>query len=135
MVSDCSTLIGQYYSVATLPLVRMPPKGKYLLNEQQMKQETLYRKFSGISQYQPFVLLLGLSMLTCVTLLVLFFSLKLVRYRIYANALIQYACLHTPTIRGQTPTHASHYITGSTFTFNHLIMIWFVFAVQMVSDD
>uniref|UniRef100_A0A8C2F0G6 adenylate cyclase n=1 Tax=Cyprinus carpio TaxID=7962 RepID=A0A8C2F0G6_CYPCA len=55
----------------------MPPKGKYLLNEQQMKQETLYRKFSGISQYQPFVLLLGLSMLTCVTLLVLFFSLKL----------------------------------------------------------
>ncbi|CAM4525215.1 unnamed protein product [Leuciscus chuanchicus] len=55
----------------------MPAKGKYLLNEQKLKQEALYRKFSGISQYQPFVLLLGLSMLTCVTLLVLFFSLGL----------------------------------------------------------
>ncbi|XP_048040965.1 adenylate cyclase type 7 isoform X1 [Megalobrama amblycephala] len=55
----------------------MPAKGKYLLNEQKLKQEALYRKFSGISQYQPFVLLLGLSMLTCATLLVLFFSLKL----------------------------------------------------------
>ncbi|XP_059368644.1 adenylate cyclase type 2-like isoform X2 [Carassius carassius] len=55
----------------------MPPSRKYLLNEQQMRQKALYRKFSGISQYQPFVLLLGLSMLTCVTLLVLFFSLKL----------------------------------------------------------
>ncbi|XP_067296096.1 adenylate cyclase type 7 isoform X2 [Pseudorasbora parva] len=55
----------------------MPAKGKYLLNEQEVKQEALYRKFSGISQYQPFVLLLGLSMLTCATLLVLFFSLKL----------------------------------------------------------
>ncbi|XP_026070950.1 adenylate cyclase type 2-like isoform X2 [Carassius auratus] len=55
----------------------MPPSRKYMLNEQQMRQKALYRKFSGISQYQPFVLLLGLSMLTCVTLLVLFFSLKL----------------------------------------------------------
>ncbi|XP_051754490.1 adenylate cyclase type 7 isoform X2 [Ctenopharyngodon idella] len=55
----------------------MPAKGKYLLNEQKLKQEALYRKFSGISQYQLFVLLLGLSMLTCATLLVLFFSLKL----------------------------------------------------------
>ncbi|XP_051946742.1 adenylate cyclase type 7 isoform X2 [Xyrauchen texanus] len=53
----------------------MPAKGKYLLNELKLKQEALYRKFSGISQYQPFVLLLGLSMLTCATLLVLFFSL------------------------------------------------------------
>lgn len=77
MPSDCSAVIGQYYSAAALPLVRMPAKGKYLLNEQKLKQEALYRKFSGISQYQPFVLLLGLSILTCATLLVLFFSLKL----------------------------------------------------------
>uniref|UniRef100_A0A671M070 Adenylate cyclase type 7 n=1 Tax=Sinocyclocheilus anshuiensis TaxID=1608454 RepID=A0A671M070_9TELE len=61
----------------------MPAKGKYLLNEQELKQEALYRKFSGIRQYQPFVLLLGLSMLTCVTLLVLFFSLKLVRCHVH----------------------------------------------------
>ena len=36
----------------------MPAKGKYLLNDQELKQEALYRKFSGISQYQPLVLLL-----------------------------------------------------------------------------
>lgn len=68
----------------------MPAKGKYLLNEQNLKQEALYRKFSGISQYQPFVLLLGLSMLTCATLLVLFFSLKLVRCHTHTNALHAY---------------------------------------------
>uniref|UniRef100_A0A8C1QCD2 adenylate cyclase n=1 Tax=Cyprinus carpio TaxID=7962 RepID=A0A8C1QCD2_CYPCA len=116
----------------------MPPKGKYLLNEQQMKQETLYRKFSGISQYQPFVLLLGLSMLTCVTLLVLFFSLKLVRYRIYANALIQYAfvggalclflavfilvCTETLSQRWRTllglTVWATHLTMGFTFIFS-----------------
>ncbi|XP_017313965.1 adenylate cyclase type 7 isoform X1 [Ictalurus punctatus] len=55
----------------------MPAKGKYLLNEQKLKQEALYRKFSCISQYQPLVLLLGLSVLTCAILLVLFFSLGL----------------------------------------------------------
>uniref|UniRef100_A0A8C9U9D0 Adenylate cyclase type 7 n=1 Tax=Scleropages formosus TaxID=113540 RepID=A0A8C9U9D0_SCLFO len=36
----------------------MPVKGKYLLNEQEPKQEALYRKFSCISQYQLLVLLL-----------------------------------------------------------------------------
>ncbi|XP_063044617.1 adenylate cyclase type 7 isoform X2 [Engraulis encrasicolus] len=55
----------------------MPAKGKYLLNEQELKQEALYRKFSCISQYQPLVLLLGLSMLSCAILLILFFSLNL----------------------------------------------------------
>ncbi|KAK1802159.1 hypothetical protein P4O66_021824 [Electrophorus voltai] len=55
----------------------MPAKGKYMLNEQKLKQEALYRKFSCISQYQPLVLLLGLSALMCATLLVLFFSMKL----------------------------------------------------------
>ncbi|XP_049574777.1 adenylate cyclase type 7 isoform X2 [Syngnathus scovelli] len=55
----------------------MPAKGKYLLNDQELKNEALYRKFSCISQYQPLVLLLGLSMLSCGLLLVLFFSLGL----------------------------------------------------------
>ncbi|TST35100.1 Adenylate cyclase type 2 [Bagarius yarrelli] len=55
----------------------MPAKRKYLLNEQKLKQEALYRKFSCISQYQPLVLLLGLNVLTCATLLVMFFSLQL----------------------------------------------------------
>ncbi|XP_047436179.1 adenylate cyclase type 7 isoform X2 [Mugil cephalus] len=52
----------------------MPAKGKYLLNDQELKNEALYRKFSCISQYQPLVLLLGLSMLYCVLLLILFFA-------------------------------------------------------------
>ncbi|XP_022052690.1 adenylate cyclase type 7 isoform X2 [Acanthochromis polyacanthus] len=55
----------------------MPAKGKYLLNDQELKNEALYRKFSCISQYQPLVLLLGLSMLCCGILLILFFSLGL----------------------------------------------------------
>lgn len=56
----------------------MPAKGKYLLNDQELKNEALYRKFSCISQYQPLVLLLGLSMLACGILLILFFALHLV---------------------------------------------------------
>uniref|UniRef100_A0A8C4IML0 Adenylate cyclase type 7 n=1 Tax=Dicentrarchus labrax TaxID=13489 RepID=A0A8C4IML0_DICLA len=52
----------------------MPAKGKYLLNDQELKNEALYRKFSCISQYQPLVLLLGLSMLFCGILLILFFQ-------------------------------------------------------------
>ncbi|KAM3625712.1 uncharacterized protein V6R79_016395 [Siganus canaliculatus] len=55
----------------------MPAKGKYLLNDQELKNEALYRKFSCVSQYQPLVLLLGLSMLVCGILLILFFSLQL----------------------------------------------------------
>ncbi|XP_056237161.1 adenylate cyclase type 7 isoform X2 [Seriola aureovittata] len=55
----------------------MPTKGKYLLNDQELKNEALYRKFSCISQYQPLVLLLGLSMLSCGILLILFFALQL----------------------------------------------------------
>uniref|UniRef100_A0A8C6T140 Adenylate cyclase type 7 n=1 Tax=Neogobius melanostomus TaxID=47308 RepID=A0A8C6T140_9GOBI len=55
----------------------MPAKGKYLLNDQELKNEALYRKFSCINQYQPLVLLLGLSMLSCACLLILFFSLGL----------------------------------------------------------
>ncbi|KAI3377682.1 hypothetical protein L3Q82_008839 [Scortum barcoo] len=55
----------------------MPAKGKYLLNNQELKNEALYRKFSCISQYQPLVLLLVLSMLSCAILLILFFALKL----------------------------------------------------------
>ncbi|XP_037602061.1 adenylate cyclase type 7 isoform X1 [Sebastes umbrosus] len=55
----------------------MPAKGKYLLNDQELKNEALYRKFSCISQEKPLVLLLGLSMLSCVILLILFFALRL----------------------------------------------------------
>ncbi|KAK7913500.1 hypothetical protein WMY93_013711 [Mugilogobius chulae] len=55
----------------------MPAKGKYLLNDQELKNEALYRKFSCISQYKPLVWLLGLSMLSCASLLTLFFALGL----------------------------------------------------------
>nr|XP_020481754.1 adenylate cyclase type 7 isoform X1 [Labrus bergylta] len=55
----------------------MPAKGKYLLNDQELKNEALYRKFSCISQYQPLVLLLCLSILSCGILLIIFFALGL----------------------------------------------------------
>ncbi|MEQ2311372.1 hypothetical protein AMECASPLE_019192 [Ameca splendens] len=55
----------------------MPAKGKYLLNNQELKNEALYRRFSCISQYQPLALLLGLSILYCAIFLILFFALKL----------------------------------------------------------
>lgn len=58
-------------------VIAMPTKGKYLLNDQELKNEALYRKFSCMSQYQPLVLLLGLSMLSCGILLILFFALGL----------------------------------------------------------
>lgn len=56
----------------------MPAKGKYLLNEQEVKQEALFARFSCISQYQLLVMLLGLIILCCTSLLILFFSLRLV---------------------------------------------------------
>ena len=61
----------------------MPAKGKYLLNDQELKNEALYRKFSCNSQYQPLVLLLGLSMLACGILLILFFALQLVSLHVH----------------------------------------------------
>ncbi|XP_029354937.1 adenylate cyclase type 7 [Echeneis naucrates] len=55
----------------------MPAKGKYLLNDREVKNEALYRKFSCINQYQPLVLLLILSTLSCIILLSLFFGFGL----------------------------------------------------------
>ncbi|KAL1007466.1 hypothetical protein UPYG_G00087190 [Umbra pygmaea] len=55
----------------------MPAKGKYLLNEQELKHEALYWKFSCINHYMSLVLLLGLSMLFCSILLIVFFALHL----------------------------------------------------------
>ncbi|XP_007552209.1 adenylate cyclase type 7 isoform X1 [Poecilia formosa] len=54
----------------------MPAKGKYLLNNQELKNEALYRRFSCISQYQPLALL-GLSIFFCLVFLILFFALNL----------------------------------------------------------
>ncbi|XP_041840021.1 adenylate cyclase type 7 isoform X1 [Melanotaenia boesemani] len=62
----------------------MPAKGKYLLNNQELKNEALYRKSFCISQYQPLVLLLGLSILYCGILLILFFALGLKPNQHYA---------------------------------------------------
>ncbi|XP_056600554.1 adenylate cyclase type 7 isoform X3 [Triplophysa dalaica] len=111
----------------------MPAKGKYLLNEQKLKQEALYRKFSGTSQYQPFVLLLGLSMLTCASLLVLFFSLKLdakghgAFVGVVAGALFLFlavfvlVCTETLSQRWRTllglAVWATHLTMGFTFIF------------------
>uniref|UniRef100_A0A671RBB3 Adenylate cyclase type 7 n=1 Tax=Sinocyclocheilus anshuiensis TaxID=1608454 RepID=A0A671RBB3_9TELE len=109
----------------------MPAKGKYLLNERELKQEALYRKFSGIRQYQLFVLLLGLSMLTCATLLVLFFSLKLVHgvfVGVVGGALCLFLavfillCTETLSQRWRTllglAVWATHLTMGFTFIFS-----------------
>ncbi|XP_071753479.1 adenylate cyclase type 7 isoform X1 [Centroberyx gerrardi] len=69
----------------------MPAKGKYLLNDQELKHEALYRKFSCISQYQPLVLLLGLSILSCGILLILFFALGL-NARLHCAFVIVVSC-------------------------------------------
>lgn len=69
----------------------MPTKGKYLLNNQDLKNEALYRKFSCNSHYQQLVFLLGLSMLACGILLVLFFALQLVSVNIHT---LQTLCIH-----------------------------------------
>ncbi|XP_054893005.1 adenylate cyclase type 7 isoform X2 [Poeciliopsis prolifica] len=53
----------------------MPAKGKYLLNNQELKNEALYRRFACISQYQPLALV-GLSIFCCGVFLSLFFALK-----------------------------------------------------------
>ncbi|MBN3311003.1 ADCY2 cyclase, partial [Amia calva] len=53
----------------------MPAKGKYMLNGQE--QVGLYKQYCYIRQYQLLVLLLGISILSCVVLLVLFFALQL----------------------------------------------------------
>nr|XP_015223934.1 PREDICTED: adenylate cyclase type 7 isoform X1 [Lepisosteus oculatus]XP_015223935.1 PREDICTED: adenylate cyclase type 7 isoform X1 [Lepisosteus oculatus]XP_015223936.1 PREDICTED: adenylate cyclase type 7 isoform X1 [Lepisosteus oculatus]XP_015223937.1 PREDICTED: adenylate cyclase type 7 isoform X1 [Lepisosteus oculatus] len=52
----------------------MPAKGKYLLNEQELKQVALYRQYCCISQYQLLVLMLGIAIVCCAALLVLFFA-------------------------------------------------------------
>ncbi|KAM4744530.1 adenylate cyclase type 7 isoform 2-T3 [Anableps anableps] len=54
----------------------MPAKGKYLLNNQELRNEALYRRFSCISQYQPLALL-GLSIFCCGIFLILFFAYQL----------------------------------------------------------
>ncbi|TRY90877.1 hypothetical protein DNTS_021953 [Danionella cerebrum] len=117
----------------------MPAKGKYLLNEQKLKQEALYRKFSGISQYQPFVLLLGLSIVACAVLLVLFFSLKLtpedhaVFVGVVGGALCFFlavfilVCTETLSQRWRTllglAVWATHLTMGFTFIFSPTIPI------------
>uniref|UniRef100_A0A665VDT5 Adenylate cyclase type 7 n=1 Tax=Echeneis naucrates TaxID=173247 RepID=A0A665VDT5_ECHNA len=63
----------------------MPAKGKYLLNDREVKNEALYRKFSCINQYQPLVLLLILSTLSCIILLSLFFGFGLVSPHIHPD--------------------------------------------------
>ncbi|KAG7468341.1 hypothetical protein MATL_G00141880 [Megalops atlanticus] len=54
----------------------MLAKGTYLLNDQEPKLEMLYHKLSCISQDQLLVMHLGLSILYCTTLLILFFALQ-----------------------------------------------------------
>uniref|UniRef100_A0A3P8VRB1 Adenylate cyclase type 7 n=1 Tax=Cynoglossus semilaevis TaxID=244447 RepID=A0A3P8VRB1_CYNSE len=119
----------------------MPAKGKYLLNEQELKNEALYRKFSCISQYQPLVLLLGLSMLACGILLILFFALGLSAQEHCAFvsvvsgglfvflAVFVLVCTEILSQRWRRPlgliVWATHITMGSTFIFcSPIILPW-----------
>ncbi|CAG5852335.1 unnamed protein product [Menidia menidia] len=119
----------------------MPAKGKYLLNDQELKNEALYRKFSCISQYQPLVLLLGLSMLYCGILLILFFALGLspAEHCAFVSlvsgslcvflAVFLLVCTELLSQRWRRPlgliVWATHLILGYTFIFSYpIIMPW-----------
>uniref|UniRef100_A0A668AM79 Adenylate cyclase type 7 n=1 Tax=Myripristis murdjan TaxID=586833 RepID=A0A668AM79_9TELE len=115
----------------------MPAKGKYLLNDQELKHEALYRKFSCISQYQPLVLLLGLSMLSCGILLILFFSapkhvpfVSVVSCSLFVFlAVFLLVCTDTLTQRWRRllglVVWATHLTMGYTFIFSsRLILPW-----------
>ncbi|XP_028256908.1 adenylate cyclase type 7 isoform X2 [Parambassis ranga] len=117
----------------------MPAKGKYLLNTQELKNEALYRKFSCISQYQPLVHLLGLSMVCCGILLILFFSLGLsaVEHCAFVSVVSTSLCvflavfvLVSTEMLSQRWRHllglivwATHLTLGYTFIFNSPIIL------------
>uniref|UniRef100_A0A3Q0R0V5 adenylate cyclase n=1 Tax=Amphilophus citrinellus TaxID=61819 RepID=A0A3Q0R0V5_AMPCI len=111
----------------------MPAKGKYLLNNQETKNEALYRKFSCVSQYQPLVLMLGLSMLSCGILLILFFALGLVSFNIHSASLCVFlavfvlVCTDMLSQRWRRPLGLIVWVTyltlGYTFIFSGCILL------------
>uniref|UniRef100_A0AAY5KHI0 Adenylate cyclase type 7 n=1 Tax=Esox lucius TaxID=8010 RepID=A0AAY5KHI0_ESOLU len=117
----------------------MPAKGKYLLNDQELKHEALYRKLSCISQYQLLVLLLGLSMLSCGVLIILFFALHL-SVEVHCAfvsvvscslcvflAVFVLVCTETLTQRWRKPlglvVWATHLTMGFTFIFSGPVIL------------
>ncbi|MBN3280366.1 ADCY2 cyclase, partial [Polyodon spathula] len=55
----------------------MPAKGKYFLNHQDTDRGSLYRQYCCISKHQLLVLLLGIAVVSCLGLLIVFFANKL----------------------------------------------------------
>ncbi|MBN3281181.1 ADCY2 cyclase, partial [Polyodon spathula] len=56
----------------------MPAKGKYFLNDQEPDRGSLYRQYCCISKHQLLVLLLGIAVVSCLGLLIVFFANGLV---------------------------------------------------------
>ncbi|KAK1161852.1 adenylate cyclase type 7 isoform X2 [Acipenser oxyrinchus oxyrinchus] len=52
----------------------MPAKGKYFLNDQEPDRCSLYRQYCCISKHQLLVLLLGIAVVSCLGLLIVFFA-------------------------------------------------------------
>ncbi|MGH0135110.1 UNVERIFIED_CONTAM: hypothetical protein FKN15_056627 [Acipenser sinensis] len=56
----------------------MPAKGKYFLNDQEPDRGSLYRQYCCISKHQLLVLLLGIAVVSCLGLLIVFFASGLI---------------------------------------------------------
>ncbi|RXM34616.1 Adenylate cyclase type 7 [Acipenser ruthenus] len=55
----------------------MPAKGKYFFNDQEPDRGSLYRQYCCISKHQLLVLLLGIAVVSCLGLLIVFFASRL----------------------------------------------------------
>ncbi|MGH0137192.1 UNVERIFIED_CONTAM: hypothetical protein FKN15_063298 [Acipenser sinensis] len=56
----------------------MPAKGKYFLNDQEPDRGSLYKQYCCISKHQLLVLLLGIAVVSCLGLLIVFFASGLI---------------------------------------------------------
>ncbi|XP_032416189.1 adenylate cyclase type 7 isoform X2 [Xiphophorus hellerii] len=115
----------------------MPAKGKYLLNNQELKNEALYRRFSCISQYQPLALL-GLSIFCCLVFLSLFFALKLEtkEHRAFVSVVSSSLCVFVIVlimVCTELFSQRLRFLLGVVIWATHLIMGYaFIFSKAVI---
>ncbi|XP_008403771.1 adenylate cyclase type 7 isoform X2 [Poecilia reticulata] len=115
----------------------MPAKGKYLLNNQELKNEALYRRFSCISQYQPLALL-GLSIFFCGVFLSLFFAfqLKTEEHRAFVSVVGTSLCVFVIVlilVCTELFSQQMRFLLGVVIWATHLIMGYaFIFSKAVI---
>ncbi|XP_043962348.1 adenylate cyclase type 7 isoform X1 [Gambusia affinis] len=115
----------------------MPAKGKYLLNNQELKNEALYRRFSCISQYQPLALL-GLSIFCCGVFLSLFLALKLETkdHRAFVSVVSSSLCVFVIVlilVCTELYSQRLRFLLGVVIWATHLIMGYaFIFSKTVI---